>query len=440
MSLDKAYFPPIFALIVIALVVSVIDISEYKFVKSQRLASYQQGSDTVPFDYSIMKCLNDLFSKCSKLLFYICVYFVLKPLKAVAKSDIEFSFIFILARWIITIFPSNLIRIFLIDGRFNFNNLPISLFIAKELVTQLIIFILTIAFISLFRILARYFGKFSSNDVLIDFEESDSYNTAYDLSLSSRSHSTFQSDTKNPSIITIFNVTIALSVMISLFCYNWIETSYLNNSSILPDSKLMKSLLAIWNAHQIAYPGIKLHIESGVSNHLKIGFYGIMRRKVLISDNLVYALDYPQLNAILVNHYYRSNNQEGILIIISYLIQLSIVPYLINYITRKEITDRIRLGNFLSSVLPLIIIYSLPLHYLFNVVRFMIQKQMVFNSDMFSYNLGQPIADAIVRVSLLNKETTVHSRLYSLVNLPEPTLEERLVNLAISQSKHISNS
>ena len=423
---------PILFLLVISFIYLSATVLEFRFIIKQKKYSILSEKFTDSFDYSLYSCFSTFIKKITASLFYIGVFYFSNAIKSISNNDYEFCTFFVFSHWIIVDLPFNIIQRFLVDGAFNMNVMPFSSFMEEQIFQQFLVLIFSYFSVFLFISIGQKFSPYTIDTTIIsgednfDFTSSSSYISNEDKTLPPLE---VDKEPENPlmKLFFIFYALILFIIYISINIYD--KRYYKKNYFIQPNGKLLGVISYLNKEENIEMNNTLIYLQSKINEHLTLDFSNNIRRTLYLSDNLVNKLSDEQLTSILSTCFYRKNSQEGFFKVLTYFLEFFFYPFIIKFIIKTKIDDDLKLGNFISTVIPLSFVYLFIMNTCFSLLRNAITQRIILNSDSFCVDMGLPIEDALVRVFTLNKDDVMHSFLYSTFILDLPTLQTRLQNI-----------
>lgn len=287
--------------------------------------------------------------------------------------------------------------------------------------------------ISFFDFISKTIANINDETVVLDTDVSENSN---DFLQYSGTPPEKEAGCTNISINDILNLYYVIIVSILFTIGFFVKTIWIKSDTVQPNAKLTKSFTELYFIHGLTFKNPVINMESSTSTKLTIGLQGLVSKTVVISDNIINAFNNDQLSAILSVYQYRSNSQEGVLTLLTYIFEVMMIPFFIQSIL-NNVSRKVRLKNIAPTVIPDLFVYLFIVDFNFSKIRIFIQRKMFNNGMDFANDLSLPIADAIVRLFVLNRDTIAHSPFYTFFARPLPTLEQCLVYIALAKQKFV---
>ncbi|EAY03987.1 hypothetical protein TVAG_195800 [Trichomonas vaginalis G3] len=410
--------------------------SELVKLNSQYKIALLNAQDIQAFNYPKETTIVQLAQHLTCVFYYYALYSFHRSQLKFIRNDYQLVLYIIASRWLITSFPFSLWQIFYIDSQHGFNKKPLTLFLCEDLLLQLIILIVGIFLVYFFNFVAKTIANINDDTLVLKQDQSE--DTSSFLQYTSSSNQ-MDEETKHrkTSIHEIFNLYFIIVGCAAFLISFFIQSIWKRSDVIQPNAKLSKAFSELFFVHRLLFNNPIVYAESSFSTKLAIGFQGLLSQNVVISDNLVNSLNNGQLCSILAIYQYRANSQEGVLKLITYIFELMFIPVSAHYIVSRNIKKNLRLKNMLLAVVPILVVHMFIVDFFFSKLRLVLGQKMFLNGVEFASDLNLPIADALVRLFVLNHDTINHSFLYSLFQMETPTLENALINVAWAKTKFI---
>ena len=426
----KIPFPIIF-LLLLSFIYILSSIIELRYVKNQKKIATLSNQFTDSFDYSFYSCFAIFIKKITVPLYYIGVFYFSNAIKTISNTDYEFCTFFVISRWIILELPFNLIQKFVVDSAFNMNNISFSSFMKEQLFNQFLFLMFLYFAVFLFLSIGQKFTPFTIDTTIISGDDNFDLSSSSYISNDDKQLPPLDVDKEpEPPLMSLFTMFYVLIIVIFLLLSHIYDKQYYKKNYLMHINGKLRGILNNMSINEnMEINNTMIYIQSKINDHVSLRFSNNIPRTIFLSDTLVSKLSNEQLTTILTYCYYRNNSQEGFFLFISYFLELLIYPFIVKYILKTKIDDDLKLGNFISSVIPLSLVYMFIINTGFDFFRCAISNKITYNSDSFSADMGLPVEDALVRVFYLNKDDVMHSFLYSTFMLDSPTLQRRLKNV-----------
>ena len=404
------------------------------FVYEYFYINIQKKTSRNPLDgikYQQRKSFSHTFSSILDVVFFMTIYHFNDALRLLTESDYDFTFVVLLVRWVVFKLPAELLDLS-IEQSYGFSYTSQSEYINNSIIKEGIAFLMAFITNFIINIVLKMFDFIINGKNIAetenDFEQRSNGEQMPEIELERRYHFDFIRANKI-IICTLIIVGIQGATVIS-FKKHVIDVRDLSN----PSKKLENSLLFL-NATQRfdLTDTTKMRMHYKKIGHACIEFSGLIKHSLIVSDNMILLLNSLQLSAIISSNYYRTQSNETLVIYSLYL--LEIIIFVAALVASKSCTEDVS-RRFISGVISKNIASFYPIHCLFSVARNFVHRNAVISADEIVVDKLLPIADTLVRIYFFNKDTIVHSHLYASIHFSEPTLQDRLVNIAVAKSKY----
>ena len=394
------------------------------------------------------------FERSSLVIFYICLLFTFRKIRRKIKLEqAYFSTLFIL-RWITTQIPTHFLKEFYLETKNSNAAFSVSHFVITEFISVLLYLLFFNLCIYLARISASLTKSFKHpKEINVAAEQSDdtencSISCASDpfYSKSSINYSKIREQKRRLLNDYAANRPLYLcAFFILLFAYimNPFLQMLINSltHSYLPPNIPLQTALATLNMNTgISIPRISILRSDNRMQTMICSVFGTFRRRAVVSENLVTTLDIKDVNSLLSSSYIVLYSNDG-----KFQFILSILEIIIfSYVVRRTLTNHFpELSSMsrrqLTIFIPIVFISFLPVHYCFEALHKILTKRYIMKGDEYSLFIGNPITDSLVKLYVHNKDIVTHFKPYSFLVRNEPTITERLANIAVCKLK-ISSS
>ena len=394
---------------------------EYYYITLQKSMIELTTDSNDSFNYRIQFIFSQFFSKILEILFMLFLFVFTDFIRNNIRTDYEYVFIILISKWIFFEIPSEIVSNN-VEMAYKFTTVTKSeLFrteILKEIATIIIAFITVLMnhlISSIINLFLKFFNKHQEN-------KENEINTL---------HSRDQ-QRGNPFII--FLICYSASIFMYFCIYKKFTTK--KEESNLTETTIKIKYIIEWiritqkiNLSEI----LKLKKPVKEINRMYV-HHGLFHKNLFIPSDALHFLNPTQLIAIIMTNYYILSSNEKKYIYFTFLLEILLYPLLV-FIYYRGVKLSIKYFFSLHGGKTIACFYCI--HWCFDIIRAIIFKSIVYDSDEITASKGLAIADALVKMSFINKETITHSHLYSFLNSFEPSLQDRLVNLAVSNSQYI---
>jgi hypothetical protein len=420
--------------LVTILVVNILSfIYEYYYVGIQKKSSRNIAGD---IDYQHRKSISLIFSECLNIIFYMALYHWNDVIRIMTESDFDFTFVVLLVHCVVFSLPADLLDLS-IERAYGFSYESRIEYMKNVILREGIVFLISFFSNFIINIVLKIIGGiYERNDntkvdgELESFE--DQINVA-DQMPEIELEIKYQIDFKQTHAIMICSLIIFGIIAITVCCFKVYVFDTKNISG--QTRKLINSLNFLNRTLRIdIVDSTKIRYTYKKIGHPRVEFGGILNKYLIISDNMLALLNNMQLSAIIAANYYRIESNEVGIIILLYLIEAA--AFIILLVVSGSYNNEDVSRRFISGVVSKNVAVFYPIHRCFVLIRNFVHKCFILSADEQVVDKHLPIADALVRIYFINKDTVVHSHIYSSLYFAEPTLQDRLVNIAIANSKY----
>ena len=381
-------------------------------------------------NYQRRKVFYSFFSRALEIIFMLFLYTFTDFILTYIHNDYEYAFFILLLQWLLFRLPASMLALN-VEKSFHFTEKRTIEFLYSEILHEL--FLISISFITILlnHSITSFTNIFFKN---VEKKEDQIENNTVNLDMNTIYHSR-DLQKMNPFLIFLICYSLSMFLYFSLYIKykNYNDNLFISTES---NKKLLQCLEWIRITQNINLTNaVKVKkFTPNQNNHVTIQFGGIFKKHLIISENSISMLNSPQLIATIISNYYSIISDHNFLIYVTYIFEFFLYPTIVYFYYKGY---RLSIKYFFSMHFGKTISIFYCFHWLLSLIRSIIWKYIIFNADEYCLSKNLAIADSLVKISTLNKNTIIHSHLYSFFYFNEPSLQDRLVNIAVANSQHV---
>ena len=223
--------------------------------------------------------------------------------------------------------------------------------------------------------------------------------------------------------------------IILIFIFMWVFPNFIqplfNKFKELEEGDLKNGIINL--AKRLEFPLKKIYEmdQSQRSAHSNAYLFGFWKNKrIVLFDTLIKKLDNKEIEAVMGHEFGHWAKWHNVILLFISFTNFFILFYLLKFFV-NELSIFVSFGFEQKSVFIglylFFIIYS-PCVFFINVLQNFIVRQIEYQADKFSYELGygDNLIKALCKLSETNKSNLDPDPLYSMINYSHPTLIERI--------------
>ncbi|EAX93795.1 hypothetical protein TVAG_339180 [Trichomonas vaginalis G3] len=433
---------PIPILLAILFIEIAIHGSELYTLYQQRTSIPVLLSEASSFNYQFKNTLVNLLENISKVIFYITIYKTAHKTFKIVRNNYNFFTFLIIFRYLLVILPSRLIKLLVIDTNIKPN---IQLFVQKQLIEQLTIWLLSTTFLNILNYIAvrtNSFVNVAEITPLIDQVEDSPVNTFssdsdYYYSYSSISQSRARENRRRATRTYAYSRPLYLYLGLVLLILLLIQpltariNSRIGSKFIINTVSHNKFLGSLQLLHGMNFNKILIERTYNTPKQIDYKINGYFNRELIISEPTMMKLKSNDLTAIFANYYYLMNSHEEMAKFVISLIEIVSLSLLFRKVLAERFNKLSKIPKIqMSYLLPIYLAYAFPVHFFFEVLRMNTTKYFIIKGDEYAFKHNLPINDTLIKVYTYNLDLFRHSHIYSLLTFSMPTLSDRLSVIA----------
>ena len=223
--------------------------------------------------------------------------------------------------------------------------------------------------------------------------------------------------------------------IILMFIFMWVFPNFIqplfNKFKELEEGDLKNGIINL--AKRLEFPLKKIYEmdQSQRSAHSNAYLFGFWKNKrIVLFDTLIKKLDNKEIEAVMGHEFGHWAKWHNVILLFISFTNFFILFYLLKFFV-NELSIFVSFGFEQKSVFIglylFFVIYS-PCVFFINVLQNFIVRQIEYQADKFSYELGygDNLIKALCKLSETNKSNLDPDPLYSMINYSHPTLIERI--------------